>query len=64
MENMKFIFYMAVLINFACRAELYSEQRHETKIVGGTQISIEDAPHHVSVQYNGAHFCGGSIVIR
>ncbi|XP_017868138.1 PREDICTED: trypsin epsilon [Drosophila arizonae] len=31
------------------------------RIVGGYETSIEDHPYQVSLQRNGAHFCGGSI---
>ncbi|XP_055642588.1 trypsin-1-like [Toxorhynchites rutilus septentrionalis] len=32
------------------------------RIVGGFEISIEDAPHQVSLQTRGSHICGGSII--
>ncbi|XP_002049268.3 trypsin epsilon [Drosophila virilis] len=31
------------------------------RIVGGYETSIDDHPYQVSLQRNGAHFCGGSI---
>lgn len=32
------------------------------RIVGGFQTSIETFPYQISLQYKGAHRCGGSIV--
>ncbi|OXA46324.1 trypsin delta [Folsomia candida] len=31
-------------------------------IVGGEPANIEDFPYQVSLQFNGAHFCGGSLI--
>lgn len=33
-----------------------------SRIVGGFEISIADAPHQVSLQSRGSHICGGSII--
>ncbi len=33
-----------------------------SNILGGVQIDIEDAPYQVSMEVNGNHICGGSII--
>lgn len=38
------------------------EAKFDERIVGGRAIDITDAPWQVSLQYNGRHFCGGSII--
>ncbi|XP_063923282.1 trypsin-1-like [Zophobas morio] len=35
---------------------------NDGRIVGGHDISIEEAPYQVSLQYDNSHSCGGSIV--
>ncbi|VEN34355.1 unnamed protein product, partial [Callosobruchus maculatus] len=32
------------------------------KIIGGRNVTIEEYPYQVSIQNNGEHFCGGSII--
>lgn len=32
------------------------------RIVGGVQITIQDAPYQASMQYFGFHICGGAII--
>lgn len=32
------------------------------RIVGGIELDITDVPYQASLQKNGKHFCGGSIV--
>ncbi|XP_047112421.1 trypsin-like [Schistocerca piceifrons] len=34
------------------------------RIVGGTNVSIEEVPWQVSVQKGGSHYCGGSIISK
>ena len=34
----------------------------KTKIVGGVQISVEEAPYIVMLMYKGRQHCGGSII--
>lgn len=36
--------------------------RGDGRIVGGVAIPIERTPYQVSLQYDGYHFCGGSII--
>ncbi|XP_037725238.1 trypsin alpha-like [Drosophila subpulchrella] len=36
----------------------------EERIIGGSSIEIEEAPWQVSLQYQGRHYCGGSIYSR
>ncbi|MCH9686333.1 MAG: serine protease, partial [Deltaproteobacteria bacterium] len=38
------------------------QSNDDDRIVGGSNISITEAPWQVSVQFNGQHFCGGSII--
>lgn len=33
-----------------------------SKIIGGVDADIKDIPYQVSMQYRGAHVCGGSII--
>ncbi|XP_044262514.1 trypsin-1-like [Tribolium madens] len=39
-----------------------NDSRIDNRIVGGRWMSIYDVPWQVSVQYNKAHICGGSII--
>lgn len=39
-------------------------QRMDGRIVGGEETTIEAAPYQVSLQHNGRHFCGGSIISK
>lgn len=36
----------------------------DPKIVGGVDIDIREAPYQVSLQYFGAHICGGAIISK
>lgn len=36
--------------------------KDEGRIVGGVQISINQAPYQVSLLYNNGHICGGNKV--
>lgn len=36
----------------------------DSRIVGGTKASITEFPHQVSIQLNGFHICGGSIIAK
>lgn len=38
--------------------------RMDGRIVGGEPAVIEQAPYQVSLQYDGDHFCGGSIIAK
>lgn len=33
-----------------------------TRIIGGEEVDIKDAPYQVSLQFIGTHICGGSII--
>lgn len=47
--------------NFSCPGA--SNHHHPiTRIVGGHQVNITDAPWQVSLEYRGKHLCGGSII--
>lgn len=35
---------------------------HDLKIVGGTTARIEDFPFQLSLQFQGHHICGASVV--
>ncbi|RZC38483.1 Trypsin and/or DUF1986 domain containing protein, partial [Asbolus verrucosus] len=38
------------------------QKNFNVKIIGGDDVSIERVPYQISLQYNGDHFCGGSII--
>uniref|UniRef100_A0A1B0DK65 Peptidase S1 domain-containing protein n=1 Tax=Phlebotomus papatasi TaxID=29031 RepID=A0A1B0DK65_PHLPP len=40
----------------------FSELHPNLRIVGGTEVSIEDVPYQVSLHVSGEHFCGGSVI--
>uniref|UniRef100_A0A1B0D2Y2 Peptidase S1 domain-containing protein n=1 Tax=Phlebotomus papatasi TaxID=29031 RepID=A0A1B0D2Y2_PHLPP len=42
----------------------FSELHPNLRIVGGSEVSIEDVPYQVSVTDSGEHFCGGSVIGR
>lgn len=52
----------AKLVLLATIIALAHGLRREGRIVGGTTIPIGSAPYQVSLQYQGAHTCGGSII--
>ncbi|KAF5286458.1 hypothetical protein FQR65_LT02225 [Abscondita terminalis] len=39
-----------------------SDPRHGVRIVGGNDAKIEDYPYQISLELNGSHNCGGSIL--
>src|SRR5690348_12812003 len=46
-----------------CLASVPIESGPPIRIVGGTQVtSASTYPYQVSLRYNGAHICGGSII--
>lgn len=42
--------------------EWISTFSNRTRIVGGDIISLSEAPYQVSLQFQGKHICGGSII--
>jgi trypsin len=40
----------------------YPTFSHNVRIVGGHNISIQEVPYQISLQHDGDHFCGGSII--
>ncbi|KAJ3631802.1 hypothetical protein MTP99_012908 [Tenebrio molitor] len=40
----------------------YPTFSHNVRIVGGHNISIQEVPYQISLQNDGDHFCGGSII--
>nr|XP_034193628.1 trypsin beta-like [Osmia lignaria] len=61
--------YVAILALVAVVAGIPVDQtlqkvdlRMDGRIVGGQTASISEAPYQVSLQMNGRHFCGGSII--
>ena len=42
----------------------YEIERMDGRIVGGQATTIEATPYQVSLQINGRHFCGGSIISK
>ncbi|XP_055697589.1 trypsin 5G1-like [Phlebotomus papatasi] len=54
------VFISALLVEVRSFSELHPNLR----IVGGTEVSIEDVPYQVSLHVSGEHFCGGSVIGR
>ncbi len=36
--------------------------QNSVNILGGTPVDITDAPYQVSIEINGTHWCGGTII--
>lgn len=59
-----------LLIILVCIASIYAaslaekkQNRSDQRIVNGAEISIYEAPYHVSIQSKtGNHICGGTII--
>ncbi|CAO1393902.1 unnamed protein product [Diamesa tonsa] len=51
-----------VLLSALAVISVCSAAPKDGKIVGGDLIQIQKVPYQVSLQYNGQHICGGSIV--
>ncbi|WP_299676682.1 trypsin-like serine protease [uncultured Dokdonia sp.] len=51
---------ITILIGFLIASfQLYAQDQ---KIYGGTSVDIEDAPYQISLEFNGNHGCGGTII--
>lgn len=59
--NFKTFIYFSLLLSFACGEE---NQNETFRIVGGQIVQIASVPYLVSVQYQGKHDCGGSIIAK
>lgn len=61
---MEKLFLIVLLIKFSFEQEDQTQNFSDggTKIVGGEQIPLSDAPYQGSLQRNGLHRCGGSII--
>lgn len=58
---MKSCLLLTVLITVAV-ASIGALPRSNTRIVGGYEIDIREAPFQVAILVSGVHICGGSIV--
>lgn len=52
-------FFVILTVIIECRGR---EIRAAGRIVGGVEISVEQAPYQISLQYYGFHRCGGAIL--
>lgn len=50
------------IIQAALLVATFGKNKSQQRIVGGRRIEIEDAPYQVSLQHDGQHFCGGSLI--
>ncbi|XP_051167908.1 trypsin beta-like [Leptopilina boulardi] len=68
--NMKVIFHTILITCVPWTIQLSNENlplkkiNDSFRIVGGTNALIKDFPHQVSIQLNGSHICGGSIISK
>jgi trypsin len=54
--------YWVALVAAAVMASLAPAASADDRIVGGTEIDIEQVPWTLSLQYNGGHYCGAVLV--
>ncbi|KAK1122606.1 hypothetical protein K0M31_009050 [Melipona bicolor] len=55
---------MSEMENLGNETVYYEIERMDGRIVGGETTTIYAAPYQVSLQENGRHFCGGSIISK
>jgi len=48
------LFFLITLIGYS----------QETNIIGGNNTTVENNPWQISIQRNGSHWCGGSILTK